>query len=44
MGEELEEIFEQIEEGDDPNDLEKGNVSYSEDDASEDNFDMDELY
>lgn len=43
MGEELEKIYEQIEEGDDPND-EEGQMSCSDDAASEDNFDDNDLY
>lgn len=43
MGEELEKIYEQIEEGDDPNDLE-ADLSCSDDNASDDNFDQQELY
>ena len=43
MGEELEQIFEQIEEGDDPN-LEEDAMSMSDDNASDDNLDFSELY
>ena len=42
-GEELEEIFEHIEEGDDPNDIED-EMSMSDDCASDDNLELDELY
>lgn len=42
-GEELEQIFEQIEEGDDPND-EEYQMSVSDDCASDDNLEVDELY
>lgn len=43
MGEELEKIYEQIEEGEDPNDYEEA-MSMSDDCASEDNLDFSELY
>ncbi len=43
MGDELEQIFEMIEEGEDPNEEEDG-MSLSDDNASEDNLDVDELY
>ena len=43
MGDELEQIFELIEEGEDPNE-EEDQMSLSDDNASEDNLDVEELY
>ena len=43
MGDELEQIFEMIEEGEDPNE-EEDQMSLSDDNASEDNLDVEELY
>jgi hypothetical protein len=43
FGEELEKIYEQIEEGDDPNE-EEDKMSCSDDNASEDNLDPNDLY
>ena len=43
MGDELEQIFEMIEEGEDPNEEEE-NMSLSDENASDDNLDVEELY